>query len=78
MEKLVTNRELAEWSAKGKGEWMHCPSNSGVVYTTYKYVGTEADEPLTPNSEGQIIVVRKWEDPNWQLPTKKYILGKEE
>lgn len=71
----VTNRDLAKWLALGQGEWMHSPSNSGTVYMTYKYNEIDADKPITRNSEGQGIVVRKWHDKEWHEPTDKYLYG---
>ena len=74
----VTHRELAEWLAKGNGEWKHEPSHSGIVYTTYKYLECEADSPITLNVCNQRIVVRRFGEKEWHSPTKKYIRdGKE-
>lgn len=69
----VTNRQLARWLAEGKGEWKHSPSHSGIVYTTYKYLESEADQPVSINNDGQIIMVRRWEDKEWHSPTRDYL-----
>lgn len=69
----TTNRELAKWLARGNGEWRHEPSNSGTVYTTYKYNESDADKPITRNLEGQDIVIRKWHDKEWHEPVDEYL-----
>lgn len=69
----VTNRLLAKWLAEGNGEWKHSPSHSGMVYTTYKYLETEADEQVSINNDGQIILVRRWGDKEFHSPTYDYL-----
>jgi len=71
----ATHRELAQWCAQGKGEWKHLPSNSGVVYTTYKYDESKADCCIANAVTGQRIVVRCWKDIVWHMPTKEYLFG---
>jgi len=74
MEELATHRELAQWCAQGKGEWKHLPSNSEVVYTTYKYNENLADCYLTEDpATSQLVVVRRWGDKEWRVPTKEYL-----
>ena len=68
----ITNKELAEWVASGKGAWMHEPSHSGTVYTTYWYDPAKADWPICINEEGQRIVVRKFGDTEWHSPIPSY------
>lgn len=68
MAENMTNRQLAEMMANGWGEWMHNPSHSGVVYSTYKYLDVESNWPLAKNADGQEIVVRKFGESNWQFP----------
>ena len=68
MAENMTNRQLAEMMANGWGEWMHNPSHSGVVYSTYKYIDVESDCPLAKNADGQEIVVKKFGENNWQFP----------
>ena len=67
----MTHRQLAELMASGWGEWMHNPSNTGTVYTSYKYTLLDADHPLGKNSEAPEIVVIGFGDTNWQFPTKE-------
>lgn len=73
----VTNRQLAKWLAEGNGEWKHSPSHSGTVYTTYKYSELEADKQVSINSDGQIILVRRWGDKDFHSPTPDYLFGPE-
>ena len=73
MNELLTNRELAEWLAKGNGEWKLEPSYSGIVYTTYKYLEYEADFSITLNRYNQRIVVRRFGEKEWHSPTRDYI-----
>lgn len=68
MAENMTNRQLAEMMANGWGEWMHNPSHSGVVYSTYKYLDVEGNWPLAKNADGQEIVVRKFGESSWQFP----------
>lgn len=71
MAENMTNRQLAELMATGWGEWMHSPSHSGVVYSTYKYLDAEGDLPLGKNTDGQEIVIRAFGETNWQFPIKE-------
>lgn len=73
MKELATHRELAQWCAQGKGEWKHLPSNSGVVYTTYKYNENLADCFIADATTSQLVVVRRWGDKEWRVPTKEYL-----
>lgn len=72
MNKNITNKQLAEWLAQGKGEWKHEPSNSGKVYDFYWFDPKDADKRITINEEGQRIVVRKYGDSEWHSPTEDY------
>lgn len=76
MNNNITYRELAEWLAKGNGEWKHEPSHSGTVYTTFKYLEERADWPIVINEDNQIILVRRFGEKEWHSPTKDYIKGK--
>ena len=72
MKRFATHRELVKWCAQGKGEWMHRPSNSGTVYTIYKYNEGEADCCITEHAiTKQRIVVRRWNSMEWNAPTKE-------
>lgn len=68
----ITNKELAEWLAQGKGEWKHEPSNSGKTYDFYYFAPKDADRQITINKENQRIVVRKYGDAEWHSPTYDY------
>lgn len=59
-EKPVTNRELAEWLARGNGEI--CMSDIRLSYHNYE----EDDKPVTE------MFVRKWDDV-WHRPTRQYL-----
>ena len=66
-EKLATNRQLAEWLARGMGEI--CFYKDAVLcdmkLSYYNY--EEDDEPATE------VLVRTWEDVDWSEPTLKYL-----
>ena len=61
----MTNRQLAEWCAKGFGQWKHEPSNSGTVYHSYWNI-----EEVEDDFVGDDIVVRPWGTYEWIEPTK--------
>lgn len=66
-EKLATNRQLAEWLARGMGEI--CFYKDAVLcdmkLSYYNY--EDDDEPATE------VLVRTWEDVDWNEPTLKYL-----
>lgn len=66
-EKLATNRQLAEWLARGMGEICFYKdevlSNTKLSYYNYE----NDDEPATE------VLVRTWEDVDWEKPTLKYL-----
>lgn len=66
---MMTHRQLAQLMASGQYEWKHEPSNSGTVYTTYKYFEKDGNEPLRPNELGQKIVIRRYGLEDWTEPT---------
>lgn len=63
--KPVTNRELARWLAQGNGE---CKKYDGDIFfsTDHCYWSGEENTPA-------IILVRKWEDEEWNEPTREYM-----
>ena len=66
--RLATNRELAEWCAKGKGQvWF-----GDKISTTYTY-NMDLDDGVVP----YFYKVRKWSDNDWHEPICDY-LGIEE
>jgi len=65
-DKLMTNRQLAEWCAKGCGQWKHSPSNSGTIYHTYWVIESKESCFVEDN-----IVIRPWGTYEWVKPTLK-------
>ena len=61
----ATNRELAEWLAKGNGQKS---GNKGIAGVSYSY-GHLADDCEIEKT----VVVRKWEDNEWHEPTVDYM-----
>lgn len=61
----VTNRELARWLAQGNGECKQ--SDSDMWFSTYHYYWSGEDNTPAGN------LVRKWEDTEWQRPTRAYL-----
>ena len=66
-EKLATNRQLAEWLARGMGEICFYKDEilSNIKLSYYNYEND--DEPATE------VLVRTWEDVDWSEPTLKYL-----
>lgn len=60
----MTNSQLAEWCAKGCGQWKHNPSNSGTVYHTYWVIEGKENCFVEDN-----IVIRPWGTHEWIKPT---------
>ena len=60
----MTNLQLAEWLAKGCGQWKHSLSNSGAVYHTYLVI---------EDKEGcfveDYVLIRPWGTDEWIRPT---------
>lgn len=73
-ENTVTNRELARWLAQGKGEFYCYDDENGFV----SECGTELQYP-DANAHTKVVKVkiRKWEDEEWQEPSREY-MGLEE
>ena len=63
---LMTNLQLAEWLAKGCGQWKHSLSNSGAVYHTYLVI---------EDKEGcfveDYVLIRPWGTDEWIKPSLK-------
>ena len=68
-ETLITNRILAQWLAKGYGQYMDVDFK--VARTYYFYDCCEASADDAPVHED--IRVRLWGDTEWHVPTRKYI-----
>lgn len=66
--RIVTNRELAEWLAKGNGEYADRSYKEWHCRYHYDYLLKEADREVAYN-----IAVRKWDDKEWHEPTIDYM-----
>ena len=66
-EKLATNRQLAEWLARGMGEIRFYKDAVLCDMKLSYYNYEEDDEPATE------VLVRTWEDVDWSEPTLKYL-----
>jgi len=62
-EELMTNRQLAEWLARGKGEYTL--EKSLGTYSHYDYPRTKEHGSVPDN-----ILIRRWKDTEWVRPTK--------
>ena len=62
-DELMTNRQLAEWLAKGNGE---CSAGNSVsVFSVYSYFSEDADKPVRYD-----ILICRWNDTEWVKPTR--------
>lgn len=62
-EERMSNRQLAEWLAKGNGEFTH--ENGGIASLALVYYKGEED-----NSVSVTTLIRHWGDTEWVKPTK--------
>lgn len=62
----ATNRELAQWIAKGNGET--CDKRFNIVDNGYSYHTFEMDNPCPSEFK-----IRKWSDEEWHEPTLDYM-----
>lgn len=60
---LMTNRQLAEWLAKGNGEYSH--EEISVAGSIREYLKVKANDTVQDN-----IRIRRWRDTEWVKPTK--------
>lgn len=66
---LITNRVLAQWLAKGYGQYMDVDFKVARTYYCYDCCETSTDdEPVNED-----IRVRLWGDTEWHVPTRKYM-----
>lgn len=65
-EKLITNRELAQWLAEGYGQCRYI--DYAIVRTYHCYAASEDDMPVRKDTR-----VRLWGDPEWHIPTRRYM-----
>lgn len=59
---LMTNRQLAEWCAKGNGAYSY--EGSDFTHTNYAYRKANPDELVSDD-----IRIRTWDSEEWVLPT---------
>lgn len=67
-EPLMTNRQLAEWLAKGKGEYIwndKTMTGQKIVSPNNGYLEGQEDEPVE-----DYIFIRRWKDTEWSKPTR--------
>lgn len=62
-EELMTNRQLAEWLAKGNGEYSY--ETSSLTFNYWQYSKGDEDKPV-----GGYFRIRRWRDTEWSKPTK--------
>lgn len=62
-EPLMTNRQLAEWLAKGNGEYSS--ETSSLTFNYWQYSKGDEDKPV-----GDYYLIRHWKDTEWMKPTK--------
>lgn len=62
-DELMTNRQLAEWVAKGYGEYTH--EDMGIASLALVYYKDEED-----NSVLSTTLIRRWRDTEWSKPTR--------
>lgn len=68
--KPITNRELSKWLAQGNGEYYWYDDEDGFV----SECGTELQYPQeNANDKVVRVKIRKWEDTDWHVPSRKYI-----
>lgn len=63
-DELMTNRQLAEWLAKGNGE-MTLENNDSYIYTEKVHFKGDADKPVRDD-----VIIRRWRDTEWSKPIK--------
>lgn len=62
-DELMTNRQLAEWVARGNGEYTH--EDMDIASLALVYYKDEED-----NSVSSTTLIRRWGDTDWVKPTK--------
>lgn len=65
---LMTRRQLAEWLARGNGEYTY--SGMGTVFIHYSYIKGEADKPLD-----NTVQIRRFSEVDWIQPTMGVFLN---
>ena len=59
---IMTNRQLAEWLARGNGEYTYI--NSGLACTYYGYFKSTQNDHVSDN-----LRIRSWDSEEWVMPT---------
>ena len=67
--RVATHRELSRWLAQGNGESIYCrsPNAPRLTFTELRYDPTDMNKPV------QDIMVRKWDDDEWIVPSVTYL-----
>lgn len=63
---LATNREIAKWLAQGNGQYK--VSGGSSLWTEHHYDVGQDDDACS-----KFILVRKWDDTEWNKPTREYL-----
>ena len=64
-EPLMTNRQLAEWLAKGNGEYTSDSERAISAFIVWSYPKGEEDKIVRND-----VLIRRWKDTEWSKPTK--------
>lgn len=62
-DELMTQRQLAEWLAKGHGEYSY--ETNSLTFNYWQYSKGDEDKPV-----GNYFLIRRWGDTEWSKPTK--------
>lgn len=62
-DKLMTQRQLAEWLANGNGEFSY--ETSSLTFNYWQYSKGDEDKPV-----GNYFRIRHWRDTEWSKPTR--------
>lgn len=72
MDELLTYRQVAQWLAKGYGEYID-KSTTETQRDGDIYISREIIYPLSlQNEPAKDVLVRKWEDEDFHKPTEDY------
>ena len=62
-EELMSQRQLAEWLARGNGEYSY--ETSSLTFNYWQYSKGDEDKPV-----GNYFLIRRWGETEWVKPTK--------
>ena len=67
--RVATHRELSRWLSQGNGEgiYYNFPNAPHLTFTELRYNPTDMNKPV------QDIIVRKWDDDEWFVPSATYL-----